>query len=157
MSENIEKQVSELNTEEKVLALVQPIVPGVKYYENWVLSSIELPEVDLPKIVFVLKNEESGKEVRLEMTTWDQKQPCYDHSRSFSFAFASEGESTLSLEEEKAMVAIIDAVIKNDRGRMAVRYNDEKKIVIVEVPPPPGLWNKFISRIKGKGENQKEV
>ena len=129
---------------------MQPVVPGEKYYENWVLSSIETPEVDLPKIVFVLKNEESGKEVRLEMITWDQKQPCYDHSRSFSFAFASEGESTLSLEEEKAMVAIIDAVIKNDRGRLAVRHNDEKKVEIVEVEPPPGLWKRFVDRISGK-------
>ncbi|MEW6200776.1 MAG: hypothetical protein AB1546_02290 [bacterium] len=140
--------MAELSTQERVLQLIIPITVGEKYFEDWVMSSIETPELDVPKIIFRLKNEETGKEVSLEMSTRNPEQPCYDCSRSFSFAFAAEGESTLTLDEEKAMVAVIDTIIKNDKGRLEIQHDENKKVQITELPVPPGLWQRIISRIK---------
>lgn len=140
----------------KILDLIKPIAPGEAYFDSWVIQAVEIPTADEAKIVFHLEEGESGRKVLLQMIARDKTKGCYDHSMSFNFAFAAEADTRLTIEEERGMTAVIDAVLANDKGRLLLKKDEYGKTVIQEVEKAPGFLDRIKNKARKRGKNASE-
>ncbi|MFH1539975.1 MAG: hypothetical protein ABIH66_13560, partial [bacterium] len=96
--------------EENIHELLKPVVPGEPYHEKWMIGAVEAPGGDEAKVVFLLADGGTGREIRLEMTARDGTKECCEHSRSFNFAFSSKGRKSPAPGEETAVAMVIHAI-----------------------------------------------
>jgi hypothetical protein len=131
--------------------LLHPLRADDLLKEKWRLNAVELLPTEPPKLVVRLLDAETQREIRVELTQLDASRPCYEKSRSFNMSFASEGVTTLPLEDEEALVQVFDAIHENDHGRYVFEKTPDGAVKLTEnaVSPRGGLLAR-LKRIFGK-------
>jgi hypothetical protein len=135
-----------------VAKLIAPHTQGCTLENTWVFEAVDMTVTDngIPLVLVRLREAASGREIRVEISPRDPSRGCYEESPSFNLAFASESGATLPVEEEKAVVAIFEAVQLNDHGRFHLAATPDGTVRLTENDTPPeGLLARLRKRIFG--------
>lgn len=140
------------NSDEMTRKLLHPLEPGSVAHGNWTLATVEVVSTTPPKLLILLKEAGAERQIRIEASPRDPAVRCYETSESFNLAFAAEKMTTLPLDDEKAVVAVFDAIHQNDHGRFRFESdpNGTARLVEAETPPRVGILARLRKRFFGK-------